>query len=133
MSTAALSSRLRTAALRCANLVPALFRHDPLFRYATIAAVLALIFLAVSIIQDVGGRGAIDASTTAQDRAPHDAVTPAGNSDRTEPPAPGSTDAPTLTEDAPVKIAPGRSLDGIDVEPMPKDRFGTLPKGNPNP
>ncbi|WP_292231720.1 hypothetical protein [Mesorhizobium sp.] len=32
-----------------------MFRHDPLFRYATIAAVLALIFLAVSMVQHVGG------------------------------------------------------------------------------
>jgi hypothetical protein len=132
MNVAALSSRLRAAAIRCAKLVPVLFRHDPLFRYATIAAVLALIFLAVSMLQDVGGRGALDSATTAPDRAPHDTAPPTGNSDRTEPPAPGSTGTPAAPEDAPA-IAPGRSLDGIDVEPAPKDRFGTLPKGEPNP
>lgn len=132
MSTAALSSRLRAAALRCANLVPALFRHDPLFRYATIAAVLALIFLAVSMVQDVGGRGALEHSTTVPDRTPHGTVPPAVNSDATEPPPPGSPDAPAAPEDAPA-ITPGRSLDRIDVEPAPKDRFGTLPTGDPNP
>ncbi|RWH77991.1 hypothetical protein [Mesorhizobium sp.] len=41
--------------MRWAKKVPAMFRHDPLFRYATIAAVLALIFLAVSMVQHVGG------------------------------------------------------------------------------
>lgn len=123
---------VRATLKRWAQNSPVLFRHDPLFRYAAIAAFVAVIFLTLSIAQDdsrysaVGGTDkAPGAKATATARTGM-ASAPAGP--RTaEPPAPGSS-----PDDArPLNIAPGRSIEGIDLTPA-HDDFGTLPrKGAP--
>ncbi|WP_192385911.1 hypothetical protein [Mesorhizobium silamurunense] len=46
---------VQSTPMRWAKNVLAMFRHDRLFRCATIVAVLALIFLVVSMVQQVGG------------------------------------------------------------------------------
>ena len=55
-------SNLGSAIGHWAKLIPGLFRHDPLFRYAAIAAMLALLFLAARAIQEFAGPGAIPAT-----------------------------------------------------------------------
>lgn len=126
---------VRAALLRWARLCPALFRHDPLFRYAVIAAVVALIFLAVGMIQDGGrhdtvsgaGKATGSASTTPDRSGEHNAPPP-GGLETAMPPVPGSPGAPSAAENAqPPKIAPGRPLEGVDVTPAPRDDFGTVP------
>jgi len=129
MTDATLLVSLRAALLRWIKLVPGLFRHDPLFRYAAIAAILAVIFLAVGMVRDGGRDGVVSEAgkTTGSqaktpDRTGQDNAPPAEQSGASEPPAPGSPDA-----GQPLKIAPGRSLQGVDVTPAPRDSFGTLP------
>lgn len=131
MTGAGLFISLRAMLLRWAKLAPPLFRHDPLFRYAAIAAVLALIFLAVSMVQDdsryggvTGTDDAIGSKATTPDRVGQRTTSRTESAGTGTPPAPGSAAQP---EDTPA-IAPGRSLDGIDVEPAPRDDFGTLPQ-----
>ena len=127
---------VRATLLRWANHVPALFRHDPLFRYAAIAAGLALIFLAVSMVQDgrrhdaVTGAGtAAGIPFTAPDRAGQDKAPPSGGSQTAEPPVPEPSGASSSSENAqPLKIAPGHPLEDADVAPAPHDSFGTMPK-----
>ncbi|MBZ9709841.1 hypothetical protein LB543_24340 [Mesorhizobium sp. ESP7-2] len=129
---------VRAALLRRLKLVPSLFRNDPLFRYASIAAVLALILIAVSIGQDMSGRSALSgtgnrtgSAATAPERVRQNGVVPATGLETTVPPVPGSPDMPAPTEDAsPPAIAPGRPLNGIDVAPGPRDSFGTIPQGD---
>lgn len=132
MTGARLFVSLRAMLLRWAKRAPALFRHDPLFRYAAIAAVLALIFLAVSMVQDdsrygTGRDEAPGSRTTRPDRAGQDTTSRTDSAGTGTPPVPRSAAQPDH-EDAPA-IAPGRSLDSIDVEPAPRDDFGTLPQG----
>ncbi|MEI9425868.1 hypothetical protein O7A70_32775 [Mesorhizobium sp. Cs1299R1N1] len=135
---ATLVASVRATLLRWLKLVPTLFKHDPLFRYASIAAVLALILIAVSIGQDVSGRSALSgtgnrtgSAATAPERVGQNGVVPATGLETTEPPVPGSPGVPTPTKDAsPPAIAPGRSLNGIDVAPAPRDSFGTIPQGD---
>ncbi|MER8671400.1 hypothetical protein NKH45_30320 [Mesorhizobium sp. M1156] len=140
MTAETLLSSVRATLVRWLKLVPALFRRDPLFRYATIAAVLALIFLAVSIGQDVAGNrdGAMtgagtNASTpsTGTDNFELGNASSAAGSRTTEPPAPGSTSEPAQ-DDTPA-VAPGRPLQGIRVAPAPHDSFGTIPKEGSSP
>ena len=123
-----LISIVTSGASRWARLVPGLLRHDPLFRYAAIAAALALVFLAARLAQDFAGPGEIPPAGS--DRIGDNVVKPA---DRLptgeEPPRPGSATTPPETDDTtPSAIAPGRSLEGIEVEPASRDRFGTLPR-----
>lgn len=119
-----------SGASRWARLVPGLLRHDPLFRYAAIAAALALVFLAARLAQDFAGPGAIppagsqrvDEGTSGANGQP---------ADRGTPPLPGSTARPPASaETTPSVIEPSRSLKGIKVAPAPADRFGTLPQGD---
>ncbi|WP_189510241.1 hypothetical protein [Mesorhizobium sp. M1D.F.Ca.ET.043.01.1.1] len=129
----ALLSSGRATLLRWSKLVPGLFRQDPLFRYATIAVVLALILMAVSIGQDVSARrplpGTRDAGVTAPDPS-GEASTPAGNLDAAKPPAPASPDlSPAQQNEQDPAIAPSRSLQGLDLAPAPRDNFGTVPQG----
>nr|WP_284452433.1 hypothetical protein [Mesorhizobium sp. WSM4875] len=137
---AALNARL----LRWLKLVPALFSRDPLFRYATIAAVLALIFLAVSTLQDVGGhRGGPftgPARETTPDNLQNRDPSLAEGSQLSQPPAPGSaTPAPAAGStsqppDAEIPaVAPGRPLQGIQVAPTPRDSFGIVPEKGKSP
>jgi hypothetical protein len=137
---ATLLASVRATLLRWLELVPALFRRDPLFRYATIAAVLALVFLAVSIGQDVArdrdgqmtgaGKNA-SAPSTAPDNFEQGNASSAAGSRTTEPPAPGSTLKPAH-EETPA-VAPGRPLQGIKVAPALRDSFGTMPKEGSSP
>jgi hypothetical protein len=127
MRSTAIVSNLWSAIGHRARLIPGLFRHDPLFRYAAIAAMLALFFLAARAIQEFAGPGAIPATElrlVEQPAAEYDGAT------ATEPPDPGSAAAPPKPEHAvPPVIAPGRSLNGIEVAPAPRDSFGRLPSG----
>ena len=135
MMNATLLASVRTRLLRWLKLVPALFRRDPLFRYATIAAVLALIFLAVSIVQDVlghrDGRMTGAAPATAPDNVQHRNASSTEGPRMSEPPAPGSKSEPAH-EDTPA-VAPGRPLQGIKVAPAPRDSFGTMPEEGSSP
>ncbi len=90
MSAPQLFSGLLAIGIRWIRLVPALFRHDPLFRYATIAAVLALIFLAVGIGRQIAGFDAVSPM-------PETAAT-ADDAEMAGPPAPGSPAAPSATK-----------------------------------
>ncbi|RWK58568.1 hypothetical protein [Mesorhizobium sp.] len=138
MIDATLLASMRARFSRWLKLVPALFRRDPLFRYATIAAVLALIFLAVSIVQDVlgnrdgrmTGAGKNASTTSAPDNFQHRNASSSAGSLMSEPPAPGSTSDPAHEENP--AVAPGRPLQGIKVAPAPRDSFGTVPEeGSP--
>lgn len=111
---AAFSSML-SAVRRAASLLPALLRHDPLFRYAAIAAALALVFLVGRLTQDMAGPGAIPPKQ--KEFGP-----PVGE--------PGNAAAPFPGDETPLKIAPGRALDGARIEPPPRDSFGTITQGN---
>ena len=126
--TAMLSNMLATAS-RWANLVPGLLRHDPLFRYAAIAAGLALFFLIVRVAQEFAGPGAISPSGLGRvEQNPTDSEDTRATG--ITPPVPGSATVPPKPEDAiPPVIAPGRSLEGMEVAPAPRDNFGTLPRG----
>ena len=97
------------------RLAPALLRHDPIFRYAAIGALMALILLVGRAAQDWAGQGAIPATPPlATDQS--SASTPA---------------PPDFTQPAPAAapaIAPGRSLDGVTIAPPPADDFGRLPR-----
>ncbi|MER9950019.1 MULTISPECIES: hypothetical protein [unclassified Mesorhizobium] len=139
MTDETLFSSVRATLLRWLRLVPALFRRDPLFRYAAIAAVLASIFLAVSIGHDVAGQrddrptdAGKNASTppTGRDNFEQGNASSAARS-QTEPPAPGSTLEPAH-EKTPA-VAPGRPLQGIEVAPAPHDNFGTVPMEGSSP
>lgn len=139
MMNATLLASARATLLRWLKLVPALFRRDPLFRYATIAAVLALIFLAVSIGQDgdlhrdrpMTGAGKNAGPTSAPDNFEQGNASSAARSRTPQPPAPGSTLEPA-DEKLPA-VAPGRPLQGIKVAPAPRDSFGTVPKEGSSP
>ena len=65
MRGTAIVSNLGSAIGHWAKLIPGLFRRDPLFRYAAIAAMLALLFLAARVIQEFAGPGAIPATGSA--------------------------------------------------------------------
>ena len=103
------------------RLVPALVLRDPWFRYAAIAAVLALLFVIGQIAQDWAGppapRPTPDGAAAVGPQRPQTAPTGAA----IRPPPPTAADIPA--------IAPGRSLDGITVDPAPGDAFGKLPRG----
>ncbi|WP_027170233.1 hypothetical protein [Mesorhizobium sp. WSM3224] len=135
MIGATLLASMRAKFSRWLKLVPTLFKHDLLFRYATIAAVLALIFLAVSFGQDIAGRrdgpttGA--APATAPDNFQQGNASSAEGSRISEPPAPGSSSEPAHDETP--AVAPGRPLQGIKVAPAPRDSFGTVPKEGSSP
>lgn len=129
MTGKALLSRMLANVVRMAKLIPGLLRHDPLFRYAGIAAGLALFFLVARVAQEFAGPGAIPPSgtnRTEQNIAPPDGQSTADE----EPPAPGSSTAPPAPGDAmSPAIAPGRSLEEVEVEPAPRESFGILPRG----
>jgi hypothetical protein len=128
----AVSNALAIASRR-AKLIPGLLRHDPLFRYAAIAAALALFFLGARLAQDIAGPGALPQA--GQDRTEENNADPSGRSAAdVEPPRPGSAATLPDREDVtPAEITPGRSLENLEVEPAPKDSFGTLPEGEPDP
>lgn len=136
MTAGSLLADIKAAAARWAKLVPALLWHDPIFRYATIAAIVALFFLIARLAQDFAGPGAIPSPE--QTSQGSDGSEPVEENDDAlgasasgeQPPVPGSATTPD-PEDAPVMITPGRSLENIEVEPAPRDSFGTLPKGEP--
>ena len=98
------------------RMMPALFLRDPLFRYATIAAVIALLFLIAQFAQSLVGP------------PPIPAVPAKPQSSSAPPAAAGGNLATPLPAEAPA-IAPGRPLTGIAVDPAPADTFGKLPKG----
>ncbi|MER9632099.1 MULTISPECIES: hypothetical protein [unclassified Mesorhizobium] len=138
MTDETLFSSVRATLLRWLKLVPALFRRDPLFRYATIAAVLALIFLAVSIGQDVGGQrddrptdAGKNASTPPMGRDNFEQGNASSAAQTTEPPHPLGTLEPA-PEETPA-VAPGRPLQGIKLAPAPHDNFGTVPMEGSSP
>ncbi len=98
------------------RLAPALLRRDPIFRYAAIGALMALIFLVGRAAQDWAGPGAIPATPT-----PSAIELPSA----TGPAAPG---LPQPAPEAAPAIAPGRSLEGVTIAPAPADAFGRLPQ-----
>ncbi len=106
MSAPQLFSGLLAIGIRWIRLVPALFRHDPLFRYATIAAVLALIFLAVGIGRQIAGFDAVSpmpetaapAGTGTKNGKPQGDTDTADDAEMAGPPAPGSPAAPSATK-----------------------------------
>ena len=113
------------AAVKVLRIIPALFMRDPLFRYAAIAAIIALLFLTAQLAQDIAGPPAISA-------------TPAGNSDGANQPSAASKAGQGRSPAAPTPeqiptIAPGRPLNAIVVDPAPVDAFGKLPKGAKSP
>ncbi|MER8814133.1 hypothetical protein [Mesorhizobium sp. M0965] len=137
MTDETLFSSMRATLLRWLKLVPALFRRDPLFRYATIAAVLALMFLAVSIGQDVAGQrddrptdAGKNASTPPTGRDNFEQGNASSAAQTTEPPPPGTLEP--APEETPA-VAPGRPLHGIKVAPAPHDNFGTVPMEGSSP
>jgi hypothetical protein len=97
------------------RLAPALLRRDPIFRYAAIGALMALVFLFGRAAQDWAGPGAIPATPPSAVESPS----------ATGPAAPGL--ARPAPEAAPA-IAPGRSLEGVTIAPAPADAFGRLPQ-----
>ena len=113
------------APVKVLRIFPALFMRDPLFRYAAIAAIVALLFLIAQFAQDWAGPPAISAM-------------PAGNAGGANQPSAASTAGRTQRPVAPVPaeiptIAPGRPLNAIVVDPPPVDAFGKLPKGARSP
>ena len=109
------------------RLVPVLIRHDPLFRYAGIAAALFLLVLIGRGLQDWAGPGPIPP-------APDPLAVNTPRSPTSKSPAPEPTMVvPAPLPAPPIFITPGRKLDGVTVTPAPADRFGTLPQGNKNP
>jgi hypothetical protein len=101
--------------------------RDPWFRYAAIAAGLALLFLAGQFAQDWAGPPLVPAAPagaailSADPRLPAAAATGLIKNQ----PAPIPAEIPA--------IAPGRPLNGITVEAAPGDAFGKLPKGTKAP
>ncbi|WP_011578697.1 MULTISPECIES: hypothetical protein [Chelativorans] len=130
--------------VRWAKLVPALLWRDPIFRYAAIAAAVAMIFLIARLAQDLAGPGAIPPAGQATQGSGGPAGDPGHvdegddargtgmEQDEEQPPRPGSASTlPAREETTPRVIAPGRSLENIEVEPAPADSFGTMPTGDP--
>jgi hypothetical protein len=115
MNGRATFSSMLSSVRRAASLIPALLRHDPLFRYAAIAAALAMVFLVGRLAQDMAGPGAIPPKQK-------ELGAPVGE--------PGNAAAPSPDDGTPLKIAPGRALDGARIEPPPRDSFGTITQGN---
>ncbi|RWD62879.1 MAG: hypothetical protein EOS60_31190 [Mesorhizobium sp.] len=125
----ALLSSGRATLLRWSKLVPGLFRQDPLFRYATIAVVLALILMAVSMGRDVSARRPLPGTSDAGANAP-EPLGEAGSLEAPDPPAPASPGlSPAQQNEPDPAIAPSRSLQGLDLAPAPRDNFGTVPQG----
>ncbi len=107
------------------RLVPTLVMRDPLFRYAAIAAVLALLFLIGQFAQVLAGPPALP---------PPLAGAAAINPQRPQAAPTGTAKIPAAP--IPVEIpaiAPGRPLNGIIVDPAPADPFGKMPKGAKSP
>jgi len=98
------------------RLAPALMRRDPIFRYAAIGALMALVFLVGRLAQDWAGPGPIPATPT---------PSPIERPSETGPAAPGLPQPAPATAPA---IAPGRSLEGVTIAPAPADAFGKLPQ-----
>ncbi len=92
------------------RLAPALLRRDPIFRYAAIGALMALVFLVGRAAQDWAGPGPIPATPPSAIESPSATGLPQ--------PAPATAPA----------IAPSRSLEGVTIEPAPADAFGKLPQ-----
>ena len=115
----------RTDLRKLLGLVPALVMRDPLFRYAAIAAILALLFLIGQFAQDMAGPPA---------PPPTHAGAAAVDPQRSQ--APSATTASGPPKPIPVEttaITPGRPLTGITVDPAPSDAFGKMPKGTKTP
>ena len=108
---------------KLARLTPALFLRDPLFRYAAIAAGIALMFLVAQFAQSLAGPPAAPAAPAASAGG-----LPAKLQSSATTPAVSGSPATPLPAQAPA-IAPGRPLNGVALEPAPADSFGTLPKG----
>jgi len=97
------------------RLAPALLRRDPIFRYAAIGALMALIVLVGRLAQDWAGPGPIPATPPSAIERPS----------ASGPAAPGLSQPVLATAPA---IAPGRSLEGVTIAPAPADPFGRLPQ-----
>jgi hypothetical protein len=97
------------------RLTPALLRRDPIFRYAAIGALMALIVLVGRAAQDWAGPGPIPA-------------TPASAIELPSATGPAAPALPQPTPAAAPAIAPSRSLEGVTIAPAPADAFGRLPQ-----
>lgn len=96
----------RSRVYRMLAAVPPAWRNDPVFRWATIGAGIALVMLAIRI-----------------SASPISHPLPPGRTS----PAAGSWSVPPHST-ATLKIAPGRPLAGVTITPTPEDRlFGTVP------
>ena len=113
------------ATVKVLRIIPALFMRDPLFRYAAIAAIIALMFLIAQIAQDIAG-------------PPVASKPSSGNGVGQSQPSAASSAGQAQLPDAQIPaevptIAPGRPLNAIVVDPAPVDAFGKLPKGAKSP
>lgn len=139
MNARTMVSNLSAAASRWAKCVPDLLRHDPLFRYASIAAVLAVLFLGARLVGDITGPGPIPPAGQGMNKSPaangegQTGADTDGSMSGAGPPAPGSAIEPPAPQGPALPtIAPGRSLEGLDMKPAPRDNFGTLPQKGPS-
>lgn len=105
---------------RLAWAVPGAFRRDPVFRYAAIGAVVALLVLLVRL----GGSDPADSGAVPQALPAPAALGSTYGQTGASPPSPVPSAA-----SPPPRIAPGRSLDAVRAVPdsTTPDRFGTLP------
>lgn len=116
--------RLLRSARRLAAAAPGAFRHDPVFRYAAIGAIVSLLVVVARLTGGLEQTGP---------RAPEPPTSGALGSRYGERRAPGP--APAAPPSPAPSIAPGRTLDGIRIAPetaAPADRFGTLPAPKPD-
>ena len=116
-----LLSALRQKLVRLLRAAPVAWRHDPIFRYAATGAAVALVVL----LARLGGND--PDRSPGPSRATVPAPAALGDSYR----AAGEIPSPITASAAPPApvptIAPGRTLDGVRIEPAPADRFGIAP------
>jgi hypothetical protein len=103
----------RTWLRRMAEVVPAAWHYDRVFRWAAIGAGIALAMLVLRLAASPALRQPppLPASAGSARPAPNAAAT-------------GSWPVPPVPTAVP-KIAPGRALAGVTITPAPPDRFGT--------
>jgi len=118
---AAAQGALQRLVHRMVDAAPVAWRHDPLFRGASIGAGVAL---ALFLLRVLGPHDpALDAPATTLRYAPGVEVQTIGQ------PIPGIPAAPVPPAEVP-KIAPGHPLSDAAVAPTPNgDRFGTFTPG----
>jgi hypothetical protein len=108
---------LRSRLYRLATSVPSAWHYDRMFRWMVIGAGVSLAVVVLRPKNPVAPRPIAGSSAPAS-LGPTYGASAAGTP--LAPPTP-----PTLQ-----KIAPGRSLDGVTITPVPTDGFGTVPSAS---